>query len=100
MTKRRKLPPVYFVCYDAVYKMAFTKAKEFIELGGEEPHVFGKRVKRSVNFLGTEGDEADAPKIIHWCAWRAYPCFWITDYTEDDWRTALASLEALESESA
>lgn len=92
------MKPVYFVEYDAVWKMSHKRAMQFITAiitgeGATEADFYGKRVRKNTHYVDTLGYESDHPHVVDWCILRGYPCFHMTDFTMRDWRGALVSLQ-------
>lgn len=95
-----RIIPVYFVCYDLVVRMTRTNAKKFIQerLSGGDASLakYGRKARRSTALRGIDGHDSDRPEVMHWCEWKGYPCFNITDFSMRQWIDARRELEDLE----
>lgn len=95
--------PVYFVCYEQVWKMSMRRAQQFASAcitgeGSTYADSYGKRVRKKVSSIDSDGYDTCTPaqSVIDWCSSRGYHCYQFTDFDQHAWRRTLACLQTNE----
>lgn len=107
---KRKLSAVYISIYDATWKLSNRQARLFMsDAINRRVHInglneYGKRLKRETKYAGDSDDcetyyNEDGHTMTRY-EWAGYTAFNITDFKEDDFRSALLSLEMAREEHA